>query len=39
VTALVAGRLLLAKGQIEREVAHAEVPISRLIVHQLVDRR
>ncbi len=36
--ALVAGRLLLAEGRVEREVAHAEVPITHLIVRRLVDR-
>jgi error-prone DNA polymerase len=39
--ALVAGRLLLAEGRIEREVKevkHAEVPITHLIVRRLVDR-
>jgi error-prone DNA polymerase len=35
--ALVAGRLLLAEGRIEREVAEAEVPITHLIVRRLVD--
>jgi error-prone DNA polymerase len=36
--ALVAGRLLVAEGRVEREVAHAEVPITHLIVRRLVDR-
>ncbi|WP_207803068.1 hypothetical protein [Roseicella frigidaeris] len=35
--ALVAGRLLLAEGRIEREVAEAEVPITHLIVRRLHD--
>ncbi|RAI55926.1 OB-fold nucleic acid binding domain-containing protein [Roseicella frigidaeris] len=35
--ALVAGRLLLAEGRIEREVAEAEVPITHLIVRRLLD--
>jgi error-prone DNA polymerase len=36
--ALVAGRLLIAKGRVEREVEHAEVPITHLIVRRLLDR-
>src|SRR4051812_23552892 len=36
--ALVAGRLLIAEGRVEREVAQAEVPITHLIVERLVDR-
>jgi error-prone DNA polymerase len=35
--ALVAGRLLLAEGRVEREVEHAEVPIIHLIVRKLTD--
>lgn len=35
---LVAGRLLIAEGRVEREVAHAEVPITHLIVRRLIDR-
>jgi error-prone DNA polymerase len=35
--ALVAGRLLLAEGRVEREVEHAEVPIIHLIVRKLAD--
>jgi error-prone DNA polymerase len=36
--ALVAGRLLLAEGRVEREVEQAEVPITHLIVRRLLDR-
>jgi error-prone DNA polymerase len=36
-TALVAGRLLLAEGRVEREEKHAEVPITHLIVRRLID--
>ena len=36
--ALVAGRLLIAEGRVEREVEHAEVPITHLIVRRLLDR-
>ena len=36
--ALVAGRLLVAEGRIEREVERAEVPITHLLVRRLVDR-
>ncbi|MBL6455813.1 error-prone DNA polymerase [Belnapia sp. T6] len=36
--ALVAGRLLVAEGRIEREVERAEVPITHLIVRRLIDR-
>src|SRR4051794_31589687 len=36
--ALVSGRLLVAEGRVEREVEHAEVPITHLIVRRLVDR-
>jgi error-prone DNA polymerase len=36
--ALVAGRLLIAEGRVEREVEHAEVPITHLIVRTLTDR-
>jgi error-prone DNA polymerase len=36
--ALVAGRLLIAEGRVEREVEHAEVPITHLIVRRLIDR-
>jgi error-prone DNA polymerase len=36
--ALVAGRLLLAEGRVEREAQHAEVPIIHLIVRRLRDR-
>ena len=35
---LVSGRLLIAEGRVEREVAQAEVPITHLIVERLVDR-
>jgi error-prone DNA polymerase len=35
--ALVAGRLLLAEGRVEREVEHAELPIIHLIVRKLTD--
>jgi error-prone DNA polymerase len=33
--ALVAGRLLIAEGRVEREVEHAEVPITHLVVRRL----
>jgi error-prone DNA polymerase len=36
--ALVAGRLLIAEGQVERQVEHAEVPVTHLVVRRLVDR-
>jgi error-prone DNA polymerase len=36
--ALVAGRLLVAEGRVEREAEHAEVPIVHLIVRRLTDR-
>ena len=36
--ALVSGRLRIAEGRVEREVAQAEVPITHLIVDRLVDR-
>jgi error-prone DNA polymerase len=36
--ALVAGRLLIAEGRVERQVEHAEVPITHLIVRRLIDR-
>jgi error-prone DNA polymerase len=36
--ALVSGRLLIAEGRVEREVAQAEVPITHLIVERLLDR-
>ena len=36
--ALVAGRLLVAEGRVEREAEHAEVPIIHLIVRRLLDR-
>ena len=36
--ALVAGRLLVAEGHIEREVERAEVPITHLLVRRLIDR-
>src|SRR3954464_9754945 len=36
--ALASGRLLGAEGRVEREVEHAEVPITHLIVRRLVDR-
>ena len=36
--ALVAGRLLVAEGRIEREVERAEVPITHLLVRRLIDR-
>ena len=36
--ALVSGRLLLAEGRVEREVAQAAVPITHLIVDRLIDR-
>ena len=36
--ALVSGRLLIAEGRVEREVAQAEVPITHLIVERLIDR-
>ena len=36
--ALVSGRLLIAEGRGEREVAQAEVPITHLIVGRPVDR-
>jgi error-prone DNA polymerase len=36
--ALVAGRLLIAEGRVEREVEQAEVPITHLIVRRLIDR-
>jgi error-prone DNA polymerase len=35
--ALVAGRLLLAEGVLEREDAHAEIPILHLIIRRLTD--
>ncbi len=35
--ALVAGRLLVAEGQVERQDEHAEVPIIHLVVRSLVD--
>jgi error-prone DNA polymerase len=35
--ALVAGRLLIAEEWMEREVAHAEVPITHLTLRRLVD--
>jgi error-prone DNA polymerase len=34
----VSGRLLIAEGRVEREVAQAEVPITHLIVERLIDR-
>jgi error-prone DNA polymerase len=37
-SALVAGRLLVAEGRVERQVEHAEVPIIHLVVRRLVDR-
>jgi DNA polymerase III alpha subunit len=36
--ALVSGQLLIAEGRVEREVEHAEVPITHLIVRRLLDR-
>jgi error-prone DNA polymerase len=36
--ALVAGRLLVAEGRVERQVEHAEVPITHLVVRRLIDR-
>src|SRR3712207_8635965 len=36
--ALVAARLLVAEGRVERETEHAEVPIVHLIVRRLTDR-
>lgn len=36
--ALVAGRLLVAEGRVEREAEHAEVPVTHLIVRRLIDR-
>jgi error-prone DNA polymerase len=36
--ALIAGRLLLTEGRLEREAEHAEVPILHLIVRKLTDR-
>lgn len=36
--ALVAGRLLLAEGRVERVTEHAEVPITHLIIRSLTDR-
>jgi error-prone DNA polymerase len=36
--ALVAGRLLVAEGRVELEVAHTEVPITHLIVRRLMNR-
>jgi error-prone DNA polymerase len=35
--ALIAGRLLLAAGRLEREAEHAEVPILHLVVRRLTD--
>ncbi|MFC7543859.1 hypothetical protein ACFQU2_36570 [Siccirubricoccus deserti] len=35
--ALIAGRLLLAEGRVEREAEHAEIPIIHLIVRKLTD--
>lgn len=32
------GRLLTAEGRVEREVEHAEMPITHLIVGRLTDR-
>ena len=37
-SALVAGRLLVAEGRVEHEAAHAEVPVTHLIVRKLTDR-
>lgn len=36
--ALVAARLLVAEGRVERETQRAEVPITHLIVRRLLDR-
>ena len=36
--ALVAGRLLIAEGRVERQVEHAGVPIIHLVVRRLIDR-
>ena len=36
--ALIGARLLVAEGRVEREVEHAEVPITHLICRRLVDR-
>ena len=36
--ALIAGRLLLAEGRVERVTEHTRVPITHLIVRRLVDR-
>ncbi|SDE42078.1 error-prone DNA polymerase [Belnapia rosea] len=36
--ALVAGRLLVAEGRVERQEEHAEVPIIHLVVRRLTDR-
>ena len=37
-SALVAGRLLVAEGRVERQEEHAEVPIIHLVVRRLIDR-
>jgi error-prone DNA polymerase len=36
--ALIAGRLLLAEGRVERVTKHTKVPITHLIIRRLVDR-
>ena len=36
--ALISARLMLAEGRVERETAHAEVPITHLLVRRLTDR-
>jgi error-prone DNA polymerase len=36
--ALINARLLVVKGKIERETQHAEVPVTHVIVEQLIDR-
>jgi error-prone DNA polymerase len=36
--ALIAGRMLVAEGRVERVVENAEVPITHLIVRRLIDR-
>ncbi|WBV42540.1 error-prone DNA polymerase [Pseudoroseomonas cervicalis] len=36
--ALINARLLVVKGKIERETEHAEVPVTHVIVEQLIDR-
>jgi error-prone DNA polymerase len=37
-TVVLAGPLLIAEGRVERQVEHAEMPVTHLIIRRLIDR-